>query len=85
MRVTAVITAPRGLHARPVADFCGMARTIEEEIWISVEGKKEVLATDIFGLMNLNIRQNDTVFIRTEGENAREVALRIKDFLENVK
>lgn len=85
MRVTAVVTAQRGLHARPVADFCGMARAIEEEVWISVEGKEEVLATDIFGLMNLNIRQNDTVFIRTEGENAREIALKVKDFLENVK
>ena len=85
MRVSAVVTAPRGLHARPVADFCGMARTMQEEIWISVEGKEEVLATDIFGLMNLNIRQNDTVFIRTEVENDGEVALKVKDFLENVK
>lgn len=85
MIVSAVITASRGLHARPVADFCGMAKTIEEEIWISVEGKNEVLATDIFGLMNLNIRQNDTVFIRAEGENAEEAARKVKDFLENVK
>lgn len=85
MKTTAVITAQRGLHARPVANFCSLAKKMDGEIWISTEGKSEVLATNILGLMNLNIQQNDIVFIRTEGKNDEEVALKIKDFLENVE
>ncbi len=85
MKISAIITARRGLHARPVADFCSMAKQMEGEIWISKKGKSEVLATNILGLMNLNIQQNDTVFIRTEGKKDEEIALKIKDFLENVK
>ncbi|MGN0465236.1 MAG: HPr family phosphocarrier protein [Lachnospiraceae bacterium] len=85
MKTSAVVTAQRGLHARPVAELCSFARNLEGKIWICAEGKDEVLATDLFGLMNLNIRQNDIVFIKTEGENDEEVALKVKDFLENVE
>ncbi len=84
MKTSAIIKADRGLHAKPAADFCSMTRQMEGEIWVSVEGKSEVLATNILALMNLNIRQGDIVFIRTEGKDDEETAKKVKDFLENI-
>ena len=76
------ITDPVGIHARPagllvkeIKNFAGTAVTI-------VKGEKSVNALKLMALMQMGIKQGDTITVQVEGANEESVAAAIEAFLK---
>ena len=77
------ITDPVGIHARPagllvkeIKSFAGSAVTI-------TKGEKSVNALKLMALMQMGIKQGDTVTVAVEGGDEEAVAAAIEDFFKN--
>ena len=78
-----VITDPVGIHARPagilvkeIKKFAGSTVTI-------AKGEKSVNALKLMALMQMGIKQGDTVTVSVEGGDEEAVAAAIQDFFKN--
>ena len=76
------ITDPVGIHARPagllvkeIKGFAGSAVTI-------TKGEKKVNALKLMALMQMGIKQGDTVKIEVEGGNEEAVATALENFFK---
>ena len=76
------ITDPVGIHARPagllvkeIKNFAGSAVTI-------TKGEKSVNALKLMALMQMGIKQGDTVKIEVEGGNEEAVATALENFFK---
>ena len=76
------ITDPVGIHARPagllvkeIKNFAGTTVTI-------VKGEKSVNALKLMALMQMGIKQGDTITVQVEGANEESVAAAIEAFLK---
>lgn len=67
------VVAEVGLHARPAATFVQTAAKAAVEITIAKEGGDPVNAKSILAVMGLDVRQNETVVIKADGEGAEEL------------
>ncbi len=80
-----VISDPMGLHARPVG-LMVKAIAPYKAASISLQfGEKTADAKRMFAVMNLQVKQGDTVTVRVEGENEREIADTIRGIFEAEK
>ena len=76
------ITDPVGIHARPagllvkeIKSFAGSAVTI-------TKGEKSVNALKLMALMQMGIKQGDTITVQVEGGDEAAVAAAIEAFLK---
>ena len=76
------ITDPVGIHARPagllvkeIKNFAGSAVTI-------TKGEKSVNALKLMALMQMGIKQGDTVKIEVEGGDEEAVATALENFFK---
>ena len=76
------ITDPVGIHARPagllvkeIKNFAGSTVTI-------TKGEKSVNALKLMALMQMGIKQGDTIQVAVEGGNEEAVANAIEAFLK---
>ncbi len=76
------ITDPVGIHARPagllvkeIKNFAGNTVTI-------VKGEKSVNALKLMALMQMGIKQGDTITVQVEGPSEDSVAAAIEAFLK---
>lgn len=77
-----VIKDPVGIHARPagllvkkIKEFAGTTITL-------IKGDKMVDARKLMAIMQMGIKQHDTVTVQVEGENEEAVCQTIKEFFE---
>ncbi|HGJ5876458.1 MAG TPA: phosphocarrier protein Hpr [Arsenophonus sp.] len=65
------ITAPNGLHTRPVAQFVKEAKSFSSEITIKY-GDKTASAKSLFKLQTLGLTQGTVVTIAAQGEDEQK-------------
>ena len=63
------ITNPVGIHTRYAGLLVRTAKALDSIITIGKVGSEPTLATKIFSVMGLNIKQGDTVSVTVDGGN----------------
>ncbi len=66
-----IIRAKLGLHARPAAIFVQIANKYDSEITVR-KGSNEVNGKSIMGILTLAAGKGATIFIKAEGNDAKE-------------
>jgi phosphocarrier protein len=78
------ITDELGIHARPAGLIVKKAREFACDIYVE-QGDKSVNIKNIFGIMGLGVKCNDTITIKCEGEDEEQAAEALKKvFQENL-
>jgi phosphocarrier protein len=78
---TVLISNPSGLHARPASLLVKEAGNFKSSIKL-VKNGKEVDAKSLLGVMSLAAKQNDSITVRAEGEDAQAAVDKLASFLE---
>lgn len=78
-----VINDPVGIHARPAAQFAQAVTASNCNVTIAKEGGDAVPAGSILSIMDLGIKQGDTVVINVEGTDADACADKLIGILAN--
>ena len=63
------ITTPVGIHTRNAGLLARTAKALDSTITIGKAGGEPTLATKIFAVMGLNIKNGDTVSVTVDGGN----------------
>jgi phosphocarrier protein len=69
-----------GIHARPAGMLAKTAKGFKSSVNIQ-KGGKEALATKVFALMGLGVKQHDTVTVKVEGPDEEAAAAAIEEFM----
>lgn len=72
---------PQGIHAAPASLLVNEFNKFDCNIIIEKD-KKVIDGKDIFALMGLNIKQNDTVIVTFEGKEEDEAIKAVKKLLK---
>lgn len=78
------ITDPIGIHARPAGMLAKKAAELDSTVTIIKDGKCADTRR-LMALMQLGIKQGDTITVRVEGGNEDKNALFLLSFLEDNK
>ena len=78
------ITDPLGIHARPAGMLSKKASELDSTVTVIKDGKTADTRR-LMALMQMGIRQNDTITIRIEGGNEDKNGQAILEFLETNK
>ncbi|MDC9605157.1 HPr family phosphocarrier protein [Xenorhabdus griffiniae] len=78
-----VVTAPSGLHTRPCAQLCNFVKNYSGKIEI-VRGDKSANLKSMFKVMSMGIKSGMEVIIRVEGDNEKEMAQSVIEFILNI-
>lgn len=81
---TYTITDPVGIHARPAGMLAKKAAELDSTVTIIKDGKCADTRR-LMALMQLGIKQNDTISVRIDGGNEDKNAREILTFLEENK
>ncbi|MBE8598120.1 HPr family phosphocarrier protein [Xenorhabdus sp. BG5] len=79
-----VVTAPSGLHTRPCAQLCNFVKNYTGKIEI-IRGDKSANLKSMFKVMSMGIKSGMEVIIRVEGDNEKEMAQSVIEFIRNIK
>jgi phosphotransferase system HPr (HPr) family protein len=77
-----VVQNKSGLHARPAALLVKEASRFKSKLTLSKNGK-EIDLKSILGLMSLAVMAGETVVIRAEGVDEKEVIAHLVSLFEN--
>jgi phosphocarrier protein len=80
---TVKIINPSGLHARPASLLVKEASNFKSTIKL-VKNNKEVDAKSLLGVMSLAAKNNETLTIRAEGEDAEAAVEKLAAFIGNL-
>lgn len=75
------ITDPLGIHARPAGKFAKKASELDSTVTVIKDGKCAA-ADRLIALMQLGIKQNDEITIRTDGGAEDKNSRILLEFLE---
>ena len=75
-----IITDPVGLHARPAGSLVRKVKEYADHTVMISKGEKNVNALRLMALMQLGIRQGDTVTVSVEGDNEEETSQDLERF-----
>ena len=70
-----------GIHARPAGMLAKLAKEFKSEVTIKREGKT-VNAAKLMMLMGLGVKCGDIITVTVSGEDEKEAAEAIEDFLK---
>ena len=76
------ITDPVGIHARPAGILVKEVKNYKDSTVTLTKGGKSVNLLKLMALMQLGVRQGDTVTVTVEGGDEETVAARIEDFFK---
>ncbi|PHM71168.1 HPr family phosphocarrier protein [Xenorhabdus kozodoii] len=79
-----VVTAPSGLHTRPCTQLCHFVKNYSGKIEI-IKGDKSANLKSMFRVMSMGIKSGAEVIIRVEGDNEKEMAQSVVEFIRNIK
>ncbi|KLU13917.1 MULTISPECIES: HPr family phosphocarrier protein [Xenorhabdus] len=79
-----IVTAPSGLHTRPCAQLCNFVKNYSGKIEM-IKGDKSVNLKSMFKVMSMGIKSGTEVIIRVEGDNEKEMATSVVEFIRNIK
>lgn len=82
MERSTVVRVHEGLHARPATRFVKLAKSFASDVEIVKNGKAASAKSSV-KLMLLAVKENDTVALRAEGEDAAAALDALVAFLEN--
>lgn len=68
------------MHARPAAALAKVVSGFKSRVTVT-NGSAEADAASTISLMSLNIKQDSTICVRAEGEDAAEALLAVKEYL----
>jgi phosphotransferase system HPr (HPr) family protein len=74
------ITDPLGIHARPAGLFVKKLQEFSSDITITKNGIN-INGKKLLALMKLQARQNETIFIRAQGEDEQAAIEAARQFL----
>ena len=77
-----VITDPVGIHARPAGLLVKEIKGYTGSTVTITKGDKSVNALKLMALMQMGIKQNDTITVTVEGGDEEAVAAGIEAFLK---
>jgi phosphocarrier protein HPr len=77
------LTNEVGLHARPAAVFAKKAGSFACDVTVIKDGE-EANAKSILAVLKLDVRQGDTVTLRTAGEGADEALEALADLAKSL-
>lgn len=81
-KFTYTIREENGIHARPAGLFVSKVKEKSDKVTIDFNGK----AADgkrLISVMGLGVKQNDTVTVTVEGENEKDTARELLEFMQN--
>jgi phosphocarrier protein HPr len=78
-----IVTNEVGLHARPAAEFAKKAASFSCEVK-AIKGGEEGNAKSILSVLKLDVREGDTITVRTEGDGADDALVEIVNFVESL-
>lgn len=81
-KITMVIHAESGLHARPANLFIKTAAKFESSVRIS-KGDKEVDGKRLLAVLTLGVIKGDKITITAEGEDEKEAIEALKKLCDN--
>ena len=76
-----IVKEELGLHARPAGLLVKEAKKIHSRITIQKEGR-QVLATQLMKLLQLNVKKGDTIIVTVEGDDEENAAVQIENFIK---
>lgn len=75
------ITDEVGIHARPAGLLVKEAKSYEETVMLSCNGKSAD-AKRLMALLSLGVKKGDTVAVEVSGENEAETAGKLEEFFK---
>lgn len=76
-----IVKEELGLHARPAELLVKEAKKFHSRITIQ-KGERQVLATQLMKLLQLNVKKEDTIIITVEGSDEENAAIQIENFVK---
>ena len=77
-----VITDPVGIHARPAGILVKEVKNYKDSTITLTKGEKSVNLLKLMALMQMGIKQGDTVTVNVEGGDEEAVAAAIEAFFK---
>lgn len=84
MTKSIVLTAPNGLHARPVGELVKLAKTLDGKVMLS-NGIKTVAATSMLGVLSLGLKSGSEVHLTSEGGSEAANLEAVAQFIAQIK
>ncbi len=81
---TVTVDNPTGLHARPAANFCKLAGTLDCDVYLEKQGKR-INAKSVIGVLVLGINEGSEVDIITDGVNEDKAMDLLVDFIDTLE
>ena len=77
-----VITDPVGIHARPAGILVKEVKSYTDSTVTLTKGDKSVNLVKLMALMQMGIKQGDTVTVTVEGGDEETICARIEEFFK---
>ena len=77
-----IITDPVGIHARPAGILVKEVKNYTDSVVTLTKGDKTVNLLKLMALMQLGVKQGDTVTVSVEGGDEAAVCTAIEDFFK---
>ena len=77
-----IITDPVGIHARPAGILVKEVKNYTDSVVTLTRGDKTVSLLKLMALMQLGVKQGDTVTVSVEGGDEEAVCTAIKEFFK---
>ncbi len=77
-----VITDPVGIHARPAGILVKEVKNYKDSVVTLTKGEKSVNLLKLMALMQLGVKQGDTVTVSVEGGDEEAVCAAIENFFK---
>lgn len=71
-----------GIHARPAGLLSKLAKTFPDTVVTVTKGGRTVKATQLMKLMNMAVKQGDTVTVAAEGPSEEAATAALRQFFE---
>lgn len=79
-----VVTAPNGLHARPVGEIVKTAKSFPDSVVTVTSGEKTVKATSMLSILSLGLKKGAEVEIRADGGDEDEAVKAIVNLIQSI-
>lgn len=79
------ITAPNGLHARPVGDLVKLVKSFPDSAVTLATPARTVKAASMLSVMSLGLKQGSEVEVAVEGGDEAAVLAAVVQFINSVK
>ncbi|MCQ2140717.1 MAG: HPr family phosphocarrier protein [Bacteroidales bacterium] len=79
-----VITAPNGLHARPVGELVKLVKSFADSAVTLSTPVKTVKASSMLSILSLGLKQGSEVEVKVEGGDEAQVLEAVSSFISSI-